>query len=236
MTCWKIRRQLPGYLDGALPGTHHALVREHVEFCSDCRDELERYRKLSALMSRAERVAPPADLAVGIRVAVAKERTSLGWAARANMWTSRAHLILRNILQPLALPATGGVVAALLVFAVMYHIIAWGVPLGAVPNDLPTNLLQPARLENLAPFPVPGPLDADEGGSSGPHALLVEAIVNAQGEMVNYHILAGPTDLAVRRQLEQVLLFSRFRPQMSFGRPTPGGRVVLSFSEIRVKG
>jgi len=60
--------------------------------------------------------------------------------------------------------------------------------------------------------------------------------VNAQGEMVNYHILAGPTDLAVRRQLEQVLLFSRFRPQMSFGRPTPGGRVVLSFSEIRVKG
>src|SRR5437870_8062755 len=115
MTCWKMRRQLPGDRDGALPGTHHALVREHVEFCSDCRDELERYRKLSALMSRAERVAPPADLAVGIRVAVAKERTSLGWAARANMWTSRAHLILRNILQPLALPATGGVVAALLV-------------------------------------------------------------------------------------------------------------------------
>src|SRR3989441_3368455 len=170
MTCWKIRRQLPGYLDGALPGTHHALVREHVEFCSDCRDELERYRKLSALMSRAERVAPPADLAVGIRVAVAKERTSLGWAARANMWTSRAHLILRNILQPLALPATGGGVAGVLAFAVMYPIIARGVPLGAVPHDLPTNLLQPARLENPAPFPLSGPLGADEGGPTGANA------------------------------------------------------------------
>jgi hypothetical protein len=33
-----------------------------------------------------------------------------------------------------------------------------------------------------------------------------------------------------------VLLFSRFRPMMSFGRPTSGGHVVLSFSEVRVKG
>src|SRR2546425_8060064 len=135
MTCWKIRRQLPGYLDGALPGTHHALVREHVEFCSDCRDELERYRKLSALMSRAERVAPPADLAVGIRVAVAKERASLGWAARGKMWTSRAHLILRNILQPLALPATGGGVGGPLGFPLGCLIICCGVPPGGVSPD-----------------------------------------------------------------------------------------------------
>src|SRR3989442_4136704 len=136
MTCWKIRRQLPGYLDGALPGTHHALVREHVEFCSDCRDELERYRKLSALMSRAERVAPPADLAVGIRVAVAKERTSLGWAARGKMWSSRAHLILRNILQPLALPATGGGFSGRPGFPMRYPTTSsWG-PAGAVPPQL----------------------------------------------------------------------------------------------------
>src|SRR2546426_8032866 len=131
MTCWEIRRQLPGYLDGALPGTHHALVREHVEFCSDCRDELERYRKLSALMSRAERVAPPADLAVGIRVAVAKERASLGWAARGKMWTSRAHLILRNILQPLALPATGGGGSGPRGFSGKGPIVGWGRPRGA---------------------------------------------------------------------------------------------------------
>src|SRR2546425_9885334 len=135
MTCWIIRRQLPGCLDEALSGTHHGLVREHVEFCSDCRDELERYRKLSTLMSRAERVAPPDDLAVGIRVAVAKERTSLGWAARGKMWTSRAHLILRNILQPLALPATGGGGVALLGFGVRVHTLAWGGPPGGVSPD-----------------------------------------------------------------------------------------------------
>ncbi len=237
MTCWKIRRMLPGYLDGALAGgpkaEGHALVRHHLESCADCRQELERYRKLSALMSRVEHAAPPADLAVRIRVAVAQARASQGWEGRLRTLASRAHLILKNILEPLAVPATGGVLGAFLVFAVVYQFIAGGVPLGAVPNDLPTNLRQPARLESLAPFPVPA---SEESGLAGPHALLVEATVNAQGQLVNYQILSGPDDLAVRRKLDQVLLFSRFRPQMSFGRPTAGGRVVLSFSEIRVKG
>ena len=232
MTCWKIRRKLPGYLDGTLGAEEHAPVREHLEFCADCQRELERYRKLSTLMSRLERAEPPADLALRIRVAITQARASGGWAGRLKRLHTRAHLVLENILEPLALPATGGFVAALLAFAVVYQVLLVGMPLGAVPNDLPTNLLQPARLESLAPFPVP----VLQEGQSGPHALLVEATVNAQGEVVNYQILAGPDDRAIRRQLDQVLLFSRFRPQMSFGRPTSGGRVVLSFSEVRVKG
>jgi hypothetical protein len=108
-----------------------------------------------------------------------------------------------------------------------------GVPLGAVTNDAPTNLLQPARLESLAPFPITG---LEESGHSGPHALLVEATVNAQGEAVSYQILAGPENDKIRRQLNLVLLFSRFRPQMSFGRFTSGGHVVLSFSDISIRG
>ncbi len=236
MSCANIRRELPGYLDGALHGdadsNEHARLREHLENCDECRAELERYHRLSVVMSRVERAAPPEGLDVRIRVAVAKARAARGWAGRV---ADRAQLILHNILQPVALPATGGVLAAVMVL-VMYHVIGVGVPLGAVPNDVPTNLLQPARVESLAPFPVTAAAESDEGGMSGPHALLVEATVNAQGQVVNYQILSGPRDLAVRRQLDQVLLFSRFRPQMSFGRPTPGGHVVLSFSEIRVKG
>jgi hypothetical protein len=237
MTCGQIRRQLSGYLDGALPGgpqaEGHALVRRHLEICPDCREELERYGKLSMLMSRAERATPPADLLVRLRVGVSQARASYGWARRLKILKSRAHLTLENVLEPVALPATCGVLGALVVFAVILQFVAVGVPLGAVPNDLPTTLLQPARLESLAPFPVPG---LENSGRTGPHALLIEATVNAQGEVVDYQILAGPHDRVVRRQLDQVLLFSRFRPQMSFGRPTARGRVVLSFSEIRVKG
>jgi len=36
--------------------------------------------------------------------------------------------------------------------------------------------------------------------------------------------------------LDQLLFFYRFRPMLSFGRPTSGGHVVLSFSAVRVRG
>ncbi|MGH9860514.1 MAG: hypothetical protein ACRD5F_10875, partial [Candidatus Acidiferrales bacterium] len=66
--------------------------------------------------------------------------------------------------------------------------------------------------------------------------LIIEAIVNQEGQAVDYHILFGPDTLEVRRQLDSVILFSRYRPLFSFGRPAPGGRVILSFSEVRVRG
>jgi hypothetical protein len=91
--------------------------------------------------------------------------------------------------------------------------------------------MQPARLESLAPFPVTGITDVDAHGVDG--VLILEATLNEQGQVVTYVILAGPSDPGVRRQLDQLLLFSRFSPQLSFGRPTAGGRVVLNWVLVR---
>lgn len=229
MTCKQIRRKLPGYLDGALSAAERAPLGGHLEQCPDCRRELERYRRLSSLVARAERPAPPADLALRIRIVVSRARNRPGWGRR--VW-DRSLLVFENVLEPFAVPATGGTLTSLLVFGLTLQSLLAGVPLGAVPNDLPTNLMQPARLESLAPFTVRAE------GANGPavHQLVVEATLDEKGKMVDYQIVVGPDNRAVRRQLDQILMFSRFRPQMSFGRPIPGGRVVLSFSEIRVSG
>jgi hypothetical protein len=142
---------------------------------------------------------------------------------------------LENLLQPIALPATGGFVSSMLVFVVVLQMIAPGMAL-TIPNDVPINLMREASLESLASFPALGPLDSNLSGTVGQHGLLIDVTVDSQGQMVDYQILTGPNDRVVRRQLEQVLMFSRFRPQMSFGRPTAGGHVVISFNEVRVKG
>jgi hypothetical protein len=237
MECNRVKKLLPGYLDGALPSgawsETHLMIGQHLELCGQCREELQDYLALSSLMSRVERPVPPPDLALRIRVAAAQRLSDNPWLHYARRARTRAQLILENILEPLALPATGGITVALVVFVLVCQLLGMGAPLRAGSNDSPTNLLQPARLEALAPFPVTG---MEESGHSGPHALLVAATVNAQGEAVTYEILSGPDNPTIRRQLDLVLLFSRFRPQMSFGRFTSGGRVVLSFSDISVKG
>jgi hypothetical protein len=237
MECKRVRRLLPGYLDGALPSRSwsetHVMIGHHLEICRDCREELQAYQAMSSLMSQVQRPAPPADLALRIRVAAAQRLADRPWLHYARRARARTEMVLKNILEPLALPASGGLTVALVVFVLVCQLLGLGVPLRAVTDDAPTNLLQPARLEALAPFPVTG---LEESGHSGPYALLVATTINAQGEAVTYEILAGPDNPVIRRQLDLVLLFSRFRPQMSFGRFTSGGRVVLSFSNISVRG
>jgi hypothetical protein len=237
MECKKVTQLLPGYLDGALPSgawsETHVMIGHHLEACESCREELRTYHALSSLMSRVERPAPPADLALRIRIAAAQRLSDSPWLHYTRRMRTQGELILKNILEPLALPATGGLTVALVVFVIVCQLLGLGTPLRAYTNDSPTNLLQPARLEALAPFPVTG---MEDSGHSGPHALLVEVTINAYGEAVTYKILSGPDDSTVRHQLDMVLLFSRFRPLMSFGRPTPGGHVVLSFSDISVRG
>ena len=66
--------------------------------------------------------------------------------------------------------------------------------------------------------------------------MLLEATLNANGEVPFYHIISGPDDAAVKRQIDQVLMFSHFRPQLGFGRPMDGGRVLLNFSGVHVHG
>jgi anti-sigma factor RsiW len=232
MTCSEAEKRLPGYLDGAMQGGDHARVREHLNSCEQCLRQVERYRLLSTYLANVEPVQPPPELAVRIRVRASQGRTLWGRAGRS--W-SRGLLAFENVVGPLAVPATGGLFTALAVFVLVVQNVLVGVPLsGFVANDLPLDLVQPARLESLAPFPVPGVVAAAGQHDSG--ALLLQATLNDHGEVVFYEILSGPTDTVVRRQIDQVLLFSRFRPQLSFGLPMNGGRVLLSFSEVRVRG
>jgi hypothetical protein len=231
MTCGEAQRRLPGYLDGAIRSLDRARVSEHLDGCADCRTELESFRRLAVCLAHVGPVAPPADLATRIRVQASRSRTLKGDLKYA--W-NRAKLVFENILEPLAVPATGGILTALVVFVVLVQNLLMGVPMGAVPNDLPLNLVQQAQVESLAPFAIPGLVTSDRDPAAG--GVMIEVMLNAQGDAVSYRIVSGRNDAAIRNSIEQVLMFSRFRPRLDFGRPTNGGRVMIGFSEVRVRG
>ncbi len=230
MNCARTRRLLPGLLDGAVAANETEQVRSHLTACAACRHDMERVRRTAALVAGVERPAAPANLATRIRLRIAAERRAEPWYERA--W-SRVALTTQNLLAPLAVPATGGAVTSVLTFAMLAQSLLFGVPLGAVANDVPVQPIRPASIDQLAPFSVAG---IDEHGCFVEDDLIAEVVVDARGQAVDYSILAGPDNVHTRRQLDQVVFFSRYRPQMNFGRPAHGGRVILSFREVRVKG
>jgi hypothetical protein len=240
MKCITVRNKLAGYLDdavtGAAPVQERAHIREHLESCAQCREELQRYRKLSMLLSRVPRNLPPADLAVRIRVAAAQSFPTQDLPGRWQRIRDRAELLLDNVFRPLTVPATGGFFSAILVFVIVLQLIVPGITVRAVPNDVPLNILRPAELITLSDYPSSWAPEQHDLELSLPHGLLIDVTVDQHGQMVAYQILSGPRSVDLRHQLDQMLLFSRFRPMMSFGRPTSGGHVILSFSAVRVRG
>src|SRR5262249_12622982 len=140
-------------------------------------------------------------------------------------------LVIDNVLRPVAVPAMGGLVTALLVFALVLPVYSRVHPLSDGTDAALPALFEPARLEVLAGFPV-----TMSDSANGSDLLLVQAEVGTVGSIIDYQILSGPTDVSTRRQLDQLLMFSRFRPSRSFGRPIAGGRVMMSFSAVNVHG
>jgi len=240
MKCTTVQKNLAGYLDDALIGEERVrervAVREHLELCGGCREELQRFRKLAVLLSRVPKSVPPADLVVRIKVAAAQAQQSQSWATRWRNFRDHAQIILENVFRPLTVPATGGLFSAMLVFALVFQMIVPGITVRAVENDVPINLMRPAKLVSLSDYPETWAPEKHDVELSSPHGLLVDVTVDAEGRMTDYQILSGPTSSDLSRQVYQMLLFSRFSPMLSFGRPTAGGHVVVSFSAVRVRG
>jgi len=229
MTCLSVRRKLPGYLDGALSTREHANIARHLPGCAECRSQLEGYSHMAALLAHAEPPAPAPGLSLRIRLAVDAARRDTVWRRVSRVATR----MLEDILEPLAVPATGGLAMSLMFYAVVLNSLFVGVPLGAVPHDQPIPVIRPARLQSLSALPASAGLQGIPDISSDVD--LVEFTVNSQGQAISYEVISGKPGPKTLRELDHIMLFSHFQPQLSFGQPT-AGRVLVRFDEYHVKG
>jgi len=125
-------------------------------------------------------------------------------------------------------PATAGLVTAVLIFGLLLGFFALPSALQASSGDVPLMLYTAPQLEQSA--------FGTTLGNMGDDAVVVEAYVDANGRVEDYRILSQPDDArAVLPQLKNLLIFTTFRPALSMGRPT-AGTAVLSFSKISVTG
>ena len=219
-SCDTVRRGFSAYLDGALSGVEMAALSGHMESCNGCAEEFTAWRHIQSALAELGPAQPPPRLQARLRAAIAQERELGSYLP----WMQRALRTWSATLAPVALRVSGGLAAAVVIAASLGWV--FGAPIQANDDRL-AHLVAPRYLYSQVP---PQPIAA---GRDVP--IVVEALVDTEGRVYDYEILAGPTDRAVQVRMQQNLLASVFKPATVFGVPVRG-HVVLTYMGLSVRG
>ncbi|MGA9528777.1 MAG: zf-HC2 domain-containing protein [Terriglobales bacterium] len=228
MKCAGYKKLFSLYIDGQVSGAEMFALTRHMEACPDCTREYKELLRTQRLLAelRKAKVKAPGDMALRLRLAISRE-SKQARRARFDGAMGRLH----DLLNAFMVPATAGVLSAVLTFGLLLGFFALPQQLQASSSDVPLMFYTGPELEQSAFGTSLGNM-----GSMGDESVVIEALVGANGRVEDYRILSHPDNAkAVMSQVKNLLIFTTFRPALSMGRPT-AGRAVISFSKINVKG
>ncbi len=214
MKCTQARSLFSLYLDGDLTGKQMQALGGHFEECAGCEREYSQLRQSQHLLTSVGRPQIPADLALKVRIALSQE---IARARRPQLQGTR--ILLETAIRRFMVPATAGLVTAVIVFVVLMG--SFAIPVQAA-NDVPLLVYVAPEFKASAYALQQGVISED--------SVVVEAYIDAAGRVEDYRVLSSPED--VQQWLPQVrnaLIFTEFQPATAMGRPAPG-RVVLAFT------
>lgn len=213
-SCVEIRSNFSGYLDGECERDIRRSVRFHLNYCVSCREELARWQEMQTALRGLPRRQVPGGLALKLRVLLSQKLHS-------NVF-DRLAVRLENALQPLLLPASGGILTAVICFGIF---MGCGAPVVSNGPDVPVQLVTPPRIETLWPLDF----------NTGDQPLVLVTQIDASGRVTDYQVLSGQHSPELTYRLNRMMCYSLFRPATMFGKPTHG-RMVLSLRQITVRG
>ncbi|MBM3727252.1 MAG: DUF2309 domain-containing protein [Acidobacteria bacterium] len=171
----------------------------------------------------------PPLLSTRLRVVASRERARrlrrATWGQRLRSAGSALMLSFNNLMRPFAIPAAGGLASAMFLFLTL---VPEAYPLRARAGrpDVPT------PLSTEASFKMMGPIDITE------EELVLDLTIDEQGRVLDYSLPGGQRPgKALRRSIENTVLFTEFIPATAFGQPV-SGKLRISFHrrQINVKG
>lgn len=177
------------------------------------------------------RLQPTKQQSLQLRILASKERVRAArfadWPSTFRYLSGRFSLHLENVMKPIAVPAVGGLMVALALFLLLSPVYPLRT-VNAASFDVPTRLSTTASVKTMAAYT----------SIERPVTLLVQ--VNNEGRAVGYLIEEGQVAMqneAVRRRIEQILLFTVFTPATNFGLPCAGEvRISVDRNVVLVQG
>lgn len=213
-SCTEIRSHFSDYIDGHCDRDQLRSIRFHLGYCGWCREELAHWETLQSDLRGLPRRRVSPELALQLRVRMSQRIHSRIFS---RLWVN-----IENALKPLVLPASGGVMTAIIFFGLIMG--SQFAPPSNLP-DVPLEIVTPPRLRELPPF--------NFKNDDQPVVLLTQ--VDAAGRVIGYKLLSGKLTPELTDRLDRVMYFSVFDPATTFGTPRDG-QVVLSLRRITVRG
>lgn len=222
--CLKCQSSFSAYLDGDVSGRQMQKIATHLESCNNCTHEFAEWRAMQRSLSALGPAKAPADLGLKLRLAISHEH-----AKRKSSWLDTVSVKWDNAVRPMLVQVSAGFAGAVVLvggIALLLGIVA--VPEPVMANDEPLGAITAPHYLYSSVNPRAIVTDRDS-------VIVVEAYVDSQGKVYDYHLVSGPESSAVQNQIVDQLLTSVFEPASVFGAPVRG-RVVLTFSGISVRG
>lgn len=118
MTCWSTKRRSTDYVDGRLRGSDRSRVASHVAECDSCSQLVEELASVRSTLRELPQPTAPPPLHTELLVMASRERKLFRSSPFNRLWT-RWKLRLNELMRPLTIPATGGVLSSLVLFAAL---------------------------------------------------------------------------------------------------------------------
>lgn len=137
INCHEAKRRSAGYIDGRLRSDERSGVADHLAGCVSCSSYFEQIVLIRSSMAEMPRPALPAELQTRLKVIASRERAEV-LRTRGSRWRAvweRWKFNLNELMRPLALPATGGVLSSILLFGLF--VLTFGTTAARSNYDIP---------------------------------------------------------------------------------------------------
>lgn len=223
-SCTQAQDNFSAYLDGTLKGVVMQAVSSHLAACPACTEEFAATRNLQQTLAGIGPVTMPDNLGLKLRLAISHEN-----ARRNKDWLDVVSARWDNVLRPFLVQYSVGLASALLLIGTITLLVGVvAAPQAVLAHDEPLGALTaPHYLYSAATSqPVITPEDT---------TIVIQADVDAAGEVYDYKILSGPQDAQVEAQVRNELMLQHFEPARAFGEPIRG-QVLITFAGASVRG
>jgi hypothetical protein len=236
MSCENVQERISLLLDCNLPAAEREYVLAHLDACGQCGERFESMQYMRASLRDMGRPRVPAALATQLRVMASHEcarriaRQNL--STRVANWVTATRLAFDNLMRPFAVPVTGGVMSAFVMFSLLVpslsfpHSHSYEPPLAVAATDVefgdPDGSIVGATADHARLLPGDAVIYGNE--------VSLTLLIDDRGHVQDFYLSGGElTD-----EMKSLILLSQFTPATVSGQPTWGlKQVVFSRGHLR---